>query len=216
MKKIVKFASLFLAASMSLCLCLAGCTDGKTPSGGGSSLPDYDAKKDELAVTIAGWIAPDTIGTEEQMQLVKDVGIDTLFLGAAGEGTYIPNVNSPTEGDRSVYTLMEEYGIRAYLNTGGNIGGFAQIGQYAKYSSVAGLSFDEPNKSEIGQIAAQVNAFNQGGEGKNFYVNLFPSFSDEVQDDFGLGNYREYLRYYCDNVLEKLTVGEKLRRTAIR
>ena len=117
MKKIVKFASLFLAASLSLCLCLAGCTDGKTTSGGGSSLPDYDALENELAVTITGWIAPDTIGTEEQMQLVKDVGIDTLFLGAAGEGTYIPNVNSPTEGDRSVYTLMEEYGIRAYLNT---------------------------------------------------------------------------------------------------
>ena len=86
MKKIVKFASLFLAASLSLCLCLAGCTDGKTTSGGGSSLPDYDAKKDELAVTIAGWIAPDTIGTEEQMQVGKDVGIDTLFRGAAGGG----------------------------------------------------------------------------------------------------------------------------------
>ena len=209
MKKIVKFASLFLAASLSLCLCLAGCTDGKTTSGGGSSLPDYDALENELAVTITGWIAPDTIGTEEQMQLVKDVGIDTLFLGAAGEGTYIPNVNSPTEGDRSVYTLMEEYGIRAYLNTGGNIGGFAQIGQYAEYSSVAGLSFDEPNKSEIGQIAAQVDAFNQSGAGKNFYVNLFPSFSTEVRNDFGVGGYRDYLRYYCDNVLEKLTVGEK-------
>ena len=123
MKKIVKFASLFLAASLSLCLGLTGCTDEN--GSGGKTLPDYDAKKDELAVTIAGWIAPDTIGTEEQMQLVKDVGIDTLFLGAAGEGTYIPNVSSPTEEDRSVYTIMEEYGIRSYLNTGGNIGGFA-------------------------------------------------------------------------------------------
>ena len=208
MKKIVKFASLFLAASLSLCLCITGCTDEKIQQGGGT-LPDYDVKEEELAVSIAGWIAPDTIGTEEQMRLVKDAGIDTLFLGAAGEGTYIPNVSSPTSEDLSVYALMEEYGMRTYLNTSGSIGGFAQIGRYADFDSVAGLSFDEPNKSEIGQIAAQVSSFNQSGEGKDFYVNLFPSFSSEVQADFGVGHYREYLRYYCDNVLEKLTVGEK-------
>ena len=44
--------------------------------------------------------------------------------------------------------------------------------------------------------------------GKSLFVNLFPSSATSINKDFEDG-YEGYLKYYCENVLEQLTVGEK-------
>lgn len=164
------------------------------------SLPDYDAKREEYGVKITGWITPATM-TDEQLTYVVEAGVDTLF--------YQMNTYAPSEEDLAALERCKKYGIDIYLTTGAKDG--AAIGNvvlYNDYDAVVGMTIDEPEKDDIDKISALVDAYNAASDGKTLYTNLYPSFHNRVQLDF-TGGYEEYVRYYCDNVMEKLSVGEK-------
>lgn len=212
----MKRNALFLGLLLSL-TCVGGCDRGGEGSSVSSSssevgevvctLPDYDAKKDELSIHIGGWVVPSNL-TDEQYQYMKDSDIDTYFFAYAGSPSYSFNLNDVTDQDKAVLAKMEEYGLNAILHVGGkNAETLTKVANVAQYGAVKGVCFDEPDKSQIGEIKGYVDQFNQAASGKTLFTNLYPSFAEDVQASFT--QYEDYLSYYCDNVLSKLTVGEK-------
>ena len=105
--------------------------------------------------------------------------------------------------------MLGSNGVKVYVNTGSRDGAsYRKISSFKQNSAVLGMALDEPNKAEITSMAQQVEWWNQNADGRNFYCNLYPSFAQVVQNEFN-GDYASYLKYYCDNVLNNLTTGEK-------
>lgn len=177
-------------------------------------LPDYDAKKSEYGIDISGWLIPKNISTAD-VEWITDAGINIMHAVAAGdsETLFFPEYNAEAIAKLNFF---RDKGIQIYVNTCSRDGSsFQKIKDFGAHDGVIGMSYDEPTKAEIDEIAKYVDYFNQNGNGKNMLVNLFPSFTSSVKSDFGkLYNttqqkYELYLQYYCDNVLSKLTSGEK-------
>jgi len=98
--------------------------------------------------------------------------------------------------------------VDIYLTTGTKDGSaVSTITKFNESNAAVGITVDEPNMEGISLIANEVNNFNSISNGKNLFVNLFPSMARAIMNN--PGGYEEYLRYYCDSVLENLTVGEK-------
>lgn len=177
-------------------------------------LPDYDANKSEYGIDISGWLIPKNISTAD-VDWITDAGINVMHAVAAGdsETLFFPEYNAEA---LAKLNFFRDKGIQIYVNTcSRDAASFQKISSFGKHGGVIGMSYDEPTKAEIDEIAKYVDYFNQNGNGKNMLVNLFPSFTSSVKSDFGkLYNttqqkYELYLQYYCDNVLSKLTSGEK-------
>lgn len=177
-------------------------------------LPDYDAKKNEYGIDISGWLIPKNISIAD-VNWITDAGINVMHAVAAGdsETLFFPEYNAEAEAKLNFF---RDKGIRIYVNTcSRDAVSFQKISSFGKHGGVIGMSYDEPTKAEIDEIAKYVDYFNQNGNGKNMLVNLFPSFTSSVKSDFGKWynttrqKYELYLQYYCDNVLSKLTSGEK-------
>lgn len=178
------------------------------------NLPDYDSKKNEYGIDISGWLIPKNVSTAD-VDWITDAGINVMHAVAAGdsETLFFPEYN-----DEAIAKLnfFRDKGIKIYVNTCSREGSsFQKISSFGTHGGVMGMSYDEPTKAEIDEIAKYVDYFNQNGNGKNMLVNLFPSFASSVKSDFGKWynttqqKYELYLQYYCDNVLSKLTSGEK-------
>ena len=178
------------------------------------NLPDYDSKKNEYGIDISGWLIPKNIGTAD-VDWITDAGINIMHAVAAGdsETLFFPEYN-----DEAIAKLnfFRDKKIQIYVNTcSRDAASFQKISSFGKHDGVIGMSYDEPTKAEIDEIAKYVDYFNRNGNGKNMLVNLFPSFASSVKSDFGKWynttqqKYELYLQYYCDNVLSKLTSGEK-------
>lgn len=205
--------ALLLGGLLSL-TCVGGCSNGGGDVSFSSdgqeivcNLPDYDAKADELSISIGGWVVPNDL-TDEQYQYMKDSGIDTYFFASAGKSSYSINVNDIKENDKNVLAKMEEYGLDAILHVGGkNAATLPNIANVKQFNAVKGLCFDEPDKSQIGEIRNYLGKVNENAGTKTLFTNLYPSLAESVRSDFE--RYEDYLAFYCDNVLSKLTVGEK-------
>lgn len=178
------------------------------------NLPDYDSKKNEYGIDISGWLIPKNISTAD-VDWITEAGINIMHAVAAGdsETLFFPEYN-----DEAIAKLnfFRDKGIQIYVNTcSRDAASFQKISSFGAHGGVIGMSYDEPTKAEIDEIAKYVDYFNRNGNGKNMLVNLFPSFASSVKSDFGkwynttLQKYELYLQYYCDNVLSKLTSGEK-------
>lgn len=177
-------------------------------------LPDYDANKTEYGIDISGWLIPKNISTAD-VDWITEAGINIMHAVAAGdsETLFFPEYN-----DEAIAKLnfFRDKGIQIYVNTcSRDAVSFQKISSFGTHGGVIGMSYDEPTKAEIDEIAKYVDYFNRNGNGKNMLVNLFPSFASSVKSDFGKWynttqqKYELYLQYYCDNVLSKLTSGEK-------
>ncbi|MBQ9709254.1 MAG: hypothetical protein IJV67_01375 [Clostridia bacterium] len=172
---------------------------GNTGTGSGGGLPDYDTKKDELSVDIMGWVTPVSMN-DEQLGYIVESGVGALF--------YMTNTYSPSNEVFNELELCKNYGIDIYISSGAKDGSVVgNIENFNNCDAVIGMTIDEPNKDGITSIASAVEGFNSVSNGKSLFVNLYPSFANAV-NKFS-GGYEEYLRYYCESVLEKLTVGEK-------
>ena len=178
------------------------------------NLPDYDSKKNEYGIDISGWLIPKNVSTAD-VDWITEAGINVMHAVAAGdsETLYFPEYNAEAIAKLNFF---RDKGIQIYVNTCSREGSsFQKISDFGKHDGVIGMTFDEPTKAEIDDIAKYVDYFNQNGNGKNMLVNLFPSFASSVKSDFGKWynttqqKYELYLQYYCDNVLSKLTSGEK-------
>ena len=198
--------------ALAACETIVGTVDLST-----TNLPDYNAKKKILNLIASGWLIPKGLDYNNA-EWIKEAGLDVLFAVPAGSENTI-YFDTYDEEAKRVLDILDANGVKVYINTLDGKGedgnrtavGFQKVAQF-QHNAVLGMVLDEPNKTEIDNIAAQVDFYNQYANGKNLYVNLFPSFAPALKDFSGLTaakRYEQYLEYFCENVLSKLTTGEK-------
>ena len=170
------------------------------------ALPNYDEKKDELALSVAGWLIPSGLNAEN-VALISEAGINVMHAASAGSTTM--KFSTYDETEQANIKLLGDNGVKVYVNTcSKEATAIQKIGLFAADENVLGICYDEPNKEQIDAIAEQIAYFNANANGKNLFVNLFPSIASTVSSDFG-GSYKNYIQYYYDTVLSKITSGEK-------
>lgn len=163
------------------------------------TLPNYDEYESEYETVISGWLIPSSLN-ETNVKWINEAGVSVLH--ALSFPTY-------DQKAKAALDLLGSNGVKVYVNTGSRDGAsYRKISSFKQNSAVLGMALDEPNKAEITSMAQQVEWWNQNADGRNFYCNLYPSFAQVVQNEFN-GDYASYLKYYCDNVLNNLTTGEK-------
>ena len=132
------------------------------------------------------------------LEKIAAAGLTSVSFAAAGTQYIAP---ADLSASQDIIKQYAKYGINVY--TVGGIADFVSIGDFANYGNVLGLMLDEPNKSQIDEIAAAVDTFNLANVGnKVLIVNLLPSYASAVTSDFS--TYSAYLQYLYDNVLSKL------------
>lgn len=194
----IKKGLLVIILIVTLLFCSCKGAGNSNATGGGATLPNYDEYAEELGINIMGWVTPSTINSE-QLGYVTEAGVDTLF--------YMFNTYSPTQTEFDALELCEGHGVNVYITPGTKDGSaICNIEKFNEYDSVVGITYDEPNKKEITSIMDSLGGFNSASIGKTLFVNLYPSFASAINE---FDNYEGYLKLYCDNVLEGLTVGEK-------
>ena len=170
------------------------------------TLPNYDEYETEYETVISGWLIPSSLN-ETNVKWIKEAGVSALF--ACGAGDVVLSFPTYDQKAKAALDLLGSNGVKVYVNTGSRDGAsYQKISSFKQNSAVLGMALDEPSKAEITSMAQQVEWWNQNADGRNFYCNLYPSFAQVVQNEFN-GDYASYLRYYCDNVLNNLTTGEK-------
>ena len=170
------------------------------------TLPNYDEYETEYETVISGWLIPSSLN-ETNVKWIKEAGVSALF--ACGAGDVVLSFPTYDQKAKAALDLLGSNGVKVYVNTGSRDGAsYQKISSFKQNSAVLGMALDEPSKAEITSMAQQVEWWNQNADGRNFYCNLYPSFAQVVQNEFN-GDYASYLKYYCDNVLNNLTTGEK-------
>ena len=163
------------------------------------TLPNYDEYETEYETVISGWLIPSSLN-ETNVKWINEAGVSVLHALS------FPTYNASAKASLD---LLGSNGVKVYVNTGSRDGAsYQKISSFKQNSAVLGMALDEPSKAEITSMAQQVEWWNQNADGRNFYCNLYPSFAQVVQSEFN-GDYASYLKYYCDNVLNNLTTGEK-------
>lgn len=203
-----KLLSIILAGC--LCFACAACTNvPQKVNPVERSLPDYDLKEDELSIDIGGWVAPVNFD-QTQVEYLKEAGVNVLQLARSGADTYNFQFSQVlSEKDANLLRLCEQNDIKVYPHIAGKVAErLVDVKNVANYAACKGLIFDEPNKRQIDEIAAKLRTFCNTANGKDLIVNLYPSFGPTVKTDFN-GSYREYIDYFCSNVLENITSGQK-------
>ena len=170
------------------------------------TLPNYDEYETEYETVISGWLIPSSLN-ETNVKWIKEAGVSALF--ACGAGDVVLSFPTYDQKAKAALDLLGSNGVKVYVNTGSRDGAsYQKISSFKQNSAVLGMALDEPSKAEITSMAQQVEWWNQNADGRNFYCNLYPSFAQVVQNEFN-GDYASYLRYYCDNVLNNLSTGER-------
>ena len=161
------------------------------------NLLGYYSGSETSDIQVNGWVAPESY-SDDMLEKIAAAGLTSVSFAAAGTQYIAP---ADLSASKDIIKQYAKYGINVY--TVGGIDDFASIGDFANYGNVLGLMLDEPNKSQIDEIAAAVDTFNLANVGKKvLIVNLFPSYASAVTS--GFSTYSAYLQYLYDNVLSKL------------
>lgn len=161
------------------------------------NLLGYYSGSETSDIQVNGWVAPESY-SDDMLEKIAAAGLTSVSFAAAGTQYIAP---ADLSASKDIIKQYAKYGINVY--TVGGIADFASIGDFANYGNVLGLMLDEPNKSQIDEIAAAVDTFNLANVGKKvLIVNLLPSYASAVTSDFSA--YSAYLQYLYDNVLSKL------------
>ena len=161
------------------------------------NLLGYYSGSETSDIQVNGWVAPESY-SDDMLEKIAAAGLTSVSFAAAGTQYIAP---ADLSASKDIIKQYAKYGINVY--TVGGIDDFASIGDFANYGNVLGLMLDEPNKSQIDEIAAAVDTFNLANVGKKvLIVNLLPSYASVVTSDFS--TYSAYLQYLYDNVLSKL------------
>ena len=161
------------------------------------NLLGYYSGSETSDIQVNGWVSPESY-SDDMLEKIAAAGLTSVSFAAAGTQYIAP---ADLSASKDIIKQYAKYGINVY--TVGGIADFASIGDFANYGNVLGLMLDEPNKSQIDEIAAAVDTFNLANVGKKvLIVNLLPSYASAVTSDFSA--YSAYLQYLYDNVLSKL------------
>ena len=161
------------------------------------NLLGYYSGSETSDIQVNGWVAPDSY-SDDMLEKIAAAGLTSVSFAAAGTQYIAP---ADLSASKDIINRYAKYGINIY--TVGGVANFASMGDFANYGNVLGLMLDEPNKSQIDEIAAAVDTFNLANVGnKVLIVNLLPSYASAVTSDFSA--YSAYLQYLYDHVLSKL------------
>ena len=161
------------------------------------NLLGYYSGSETSDIQVNGWVSPESY-SDDMLEKIAAAGLTSVSFAAAGTQYIAP---SDLSASKDIINRYAKYGINIY--TVGGVADFASMGDFANYGNVLGLMLDEPNKSQIDEIAAAVDTFNLANVGKKvLIVNLLPSYASAVTSDFS--TYSAYLQYLYDNVLSKL------------
>ena len=161
------------------------------------NLLGYYSGSETSDIQVNGWVAPESY-SDDMLEKIAAAGLTSVSFAAAGTQYIDP---SDLSASKDIINRYAKYGINIY--TVGGVANFASMGDFANYGNVLGLMLDEPNKSQIDEIAAVIDTFNTANVGnKVLIVNLLPSYASAVTSDFSA--YSAYLKYLYDNVLGKL------------
>ena len=161
------------------------------------NLLGYYSGSETSDIQVNGWVAPESY-SDDMLEKIAAAGLTSVSFAAAGTQYIAP---ADLSASKDIIKQYAKYGINVY--TVGGISDFASMGDFANYGNVLGLMLDEPNKSQIDEIAAAVDTFNLANVGnKVLIVNLLPSYASAVTSDFSA--YSAYLQYLYDHVLSKL------------
>lgn len=184
------------AALMIACSALGAAGCGKKDDFGLSAVkvPVYEKGPEFM---IGAWGSP-AYETVADYQMAKDMGLTHLFTET-----------------KSNFDLCEKVGIKAIAQLG-NAGGSFQspltLGAIELFNSspaVVGVNYyDEPNFEAIPHVSDFVDQHMETfGEDKFFFSNLYPNWATQ---NFGGKTWNDYLEYWYQNVLSKITVGKKI------
>lgn len=153
---------------------------------------------EDKSLTIGGWVGLSSYD-DTQMRYLQESGIDTLYLLANAYDV---------ETTKAQLSALAGVGVSAYLAGGNTVDRIELIENYNDVPNLKGMTFDEPDKKQIDELSKYIAKYSSLANGKNFFVNLFPSSSLKVLTDFG-GNYENYLQYGYDKLISKSSTGEK-------
>ncbi len=204
---------------ISILVIVAGCSNGNTAFM--SKVPDFSAYRDSKVARISGWIAPyhdlykigqKNLITQQAYLDMKEAGFNAIY--AMYE--YDSGVNDDSQLDYILSSMdyAQQAGIKYYAKSAtvyhhetvgpdthrpGDFYLSASINQYFDHPAFAGhLVTDEPSMSEFESLANLAKFYREELPGKEFYVNLFPSYATE--DALGTANYEEYISKYLEMV----------------
>ena len=175
-------------------------------------IPNYENKSSENVIRISAWCSPVPAGikdnnpsfiTEEQYQYLEDSGLNTIYglyergkpnvmkqaceLAAKHNIKYFPYdpdiFADPKALEWEKGDLIALPGPKAYKDLEGYYGN---------------LVTDEPGASQFQKIANFKKFYNDELPGKDFYVNLFPTYATTAQLE--TDSYEEYIRKYIEIV----------------
>lgn len=210
---------LFMFALCALCAFGFCACSGETVTVPRSSLPDYDAKKGELKLSIAGWCTPEwcvpedlsnaeqIAESERQFQLIKDAGLNVIHANYSGDGTLSVPMTEVRARDAYFYDKLAEYDLGTYINLARSPEALSGIGAFKDYPAVLGYQYDEPNKSkEIEDFAAELEKFNANANGKTFIINMQPPTGKFNEYTY---SYEEQIDEIADIVTKNLDAGSE-------
>ena len=154
---------------------------------------------------IGGWVEP--IGTYEDYKLAKDMGITHMFIGDSCFG-----IERDTEKYFELLKMAEKAGLKAVIRTM-NTYPFSDKTDYTEFDNVWGINYwDEPFCKDFSKLTEMAEKHIQKyKDNLVFFVNLNPNETTEGWHPWGEDEtYKDYIEQFCEKVLSKITVGEKI------
>ena len=200
----IAFAAVFVAPSVTS-------IDTQTANAASKNyvIRDYSQYADTANLMVGGYYAPDLTNAAEVETLINS-GLDFICLNGNNTAT-----NWAGLGD--IFNNFDQNGMKILLDANkcsnpDAMGYWSDaLGMYVSgwnRDCVIGTDFwDEPTQtSDIDTIASYIEAFEGAFAGKQFFVNLMPSYYD------GFATYQEFIdlvEYYAATVLDNLS-GQKV------
>lgn len=210
------------AVAMAACItALTGCaSNGGTQNSGKkipTGMPDYSAYETEKVMWIGGWNPPPPkhitseydetydFQTLERYREMADCGINV------GICVYEEKTNYPEEFYNAldyaeaagIKLLVLDYDVRPEIYDANTTAEDLQrkTASYNNHPAFLGHhAFDEPNVEQFDSIGALKKVYTEAFPGKNYFVNLFPSYSSSGS----LGTSSGY-EYYFQNFIDRVS-----------
>ncbi len=193
---------------------------------------------DNAGIARGGFWSPDR--TEEEYKRYGEAGFNTVLLVRHGTGDYAVKNNyylGSASTDEAI-ELCRKYNLKIIINYGDweaslagqtvNTASIETTYEHYKNSiddgTITGMHIcDEPYKNQIDDETRLANAelyenFAKYYKGKSFFVNLHPWVFFNDHGGFGMGvksSYPEYVDYYVDNVLKKVSADSRVMSTDV-
>ena len=173
--------------------------------------PDFSNKSSTNIFRIGAWVAPppanwngkgnDNYITQERYYEVAESGINVIYCLYEGNNKAATKAALEYAADAGIKYLARDANVTldpvAMELEPGEM--HAATKDYDSISSLGGwLIQDEPNAADFAKLGRVKEFFEKEYPGKEFYVNLFPTYANTSQ--LGVSSYKEYIDSYIELV----------------